>query len=507
MAANPPKLLLNNSDVRRWYDNMSRSSVSNAKIRLRRLNLFCDRIGTTPEELVRMGEESPKKAEDCLLDHVTWMEEHEYSPMYVEGVIKSIKSWLAYNRIDIRRRIRISGAGTCTTISDEKVPDQDQLRSILSAATPRGRAIISLMAFSGVRPQVMGLADASDGLRIGDLPELTIGGRNVAFSQSPAMVIVRHSLSKTRNKYVTFLAEEGCGHLLGYLRYRIVQGDVLGPESPLIAVERRNRLKGWHNRGHDSPPFMTTPAITGSIRDTIRSVTEVRPYALRAYFDTQLLMAESHGCMTHAYRQFFMGHKGDMEARYTTNRGRLTDQMREDMRRAYRQSQLFLSSGAAANDEDSKRRMLLDMWGQQAKMYGMDPRSMIRDGPGPAPAVAPGCGAPDNSAGDRKPDIQAPDIPGTASAQDTALGSSSPDNSAGDRKPDIQAPDIPGAAPAQDGGPDSPYDSRIIEGESDLVLYCSRGWDLVRDIPGGRFLMRRAKIPPHAGISREGQAQ
>ena len=42
---------------------------------------------------------------------------------------------------------------------------------------------------------------------------------------------------------------------------------------------------------------------------------------LRAYFDTQLMVAENHGKISHAYRQFFMGHSDDIEARYTTNKG------------------------------------------------------------------------------------------------------------------------------------------------------------------------------------------
>lgn len=99
-----------------------------------------------------MGEASPKKVEDALLDHVTWMEKHSYSPSYIAGVVKSIKSWLAHNRIDIRRKIRITNADVFTTITKEKVPEQDQLRSMLASATPRGRAIISLIAFSDIRP-------------------------------------------------------------------------------------------------------------------------------------------------------------------------------------------------------------------------------------------------------------------------------------------------------------------------------------------------------------------
>ena len=342
IAKNPPKELLKDDDVRRWYENLYRSSENNSKVYLRRLNLFCDRVGMTPVELTKAGLKNPKNAEDCLLDHVTWMENHGYAPQYVEGVMKAIKSWLAYNHVEIKRRIRITNAGTCTTIKDEKVPDQDQLHRMISAATPRGKAVISLVAFSGVRPQVMGLANASDGLRIRDIPELVVDGQNVRFSDMPAMIIVRHNLSKTKNKYVTFLGQEGCEHLLGYLRYRISKGDILKPETPVIAVEMRNRRKGWRNRDPDAQPFLVTPSITASIRDTILSVMKIRPYALRSYFDTQLLLAESHGCMTHAYRQFFMGHKGDMEARYTTNKGRLTDQMREDMRRAYSGVHKFL---------------------------------------------------------------------------------------------------------------------------------------------------------------------
>ncbi|MDH3362022.1 MAG: hypothetical protein OEL56_06535 [Nitrosopumilus sp.] len=99
----------------------------------------------------------------------------------------------------------------------------------------------------------------------------------------------------------------------------------------------------------------------------------MRPYVLRAYFDTQLLLAESHGKMTHAYRQFFMGHKGDIEDRYTTNKGRLTDEMIADMRRAYMDSQQFLCTINTENNAQNKKEILLDMWREQAKLYVIDP--------------------------------------------------------------------------------------------------------------------------------------
>jgi len=134
------------------------------------------------------------------------------------------------------------------------------------------------------------------------------------------MVVVRPNLSKIRKKYFTFLAEEGCKYVLGYLRERMTRGETLKPNSPLVTSGYGYRLKGWSKLDGNTTRFLTTNVISKAVRPVIWSVIKVRPYALRAYFDSQLLIAESHGCMTHAYRQFFMGHKGDMEARYTTNK-------------------------------------------------------------------------------------------------------------------------------------------------------------------------------------------
>ena len=83
-----------------------------------------------------------------------------------------------------------------------------------------------------------------------------------------------------------------------------------------------------------------------------------RPYVLRAYFDTQLLVAENNGKIAHAYRQFFMGHKGDMEARYTTNKGRLPDSVIEDMRGAYEKCLDYLEIRKSEVSEDKLRNAL-----------------------------------------------------------------------------------------------------------------------------------------------------
>ncbi len=478
LADKPPRALLSDPDVRRWHDNLRRSSAVTCSVRLGRLNLFCDRVGMTPQELARTGRNDPMKTENILLDHVSWMEEKKYAPGYIKGMMTSVKSWLEYNHIEIRRKIKIANMDIPTTIQDEKVPDREQLKKILDAADPRSRAVISLMAFAGVRPQVIGLADRSDGLVLSDLPDLVLDGVDTRFSKTPAMVVVRPRLSKIRKKYFTFLAEEGCQYVLGYLRERMAQGARLKPGSPLVTVDHGYRLKGWSRLDENGGRFLNTNAISHILRPRIWSVLKARPYALRAYFDSQLLIAESHGCMTHAYRQFFMGHKGDMEARYTTNKGRLTEQMTEDMRRAFEQSQAFLSTDAVHDTENDKRRMLIGMWRQQAKMYGLDPDAMIAggvlDGARGAPARQPAAmtSAQDSGAG-RNVDMTAP-----TAAQEA----------------DQSAPDARRKAAGNKAPRQSPFESKIVDDEDELLAGTAEGWDLVRDLPGERFLIRR-KIP------------
>ena len=51
-----------------------------------------------------------------------------------------------------------------------------------------------------------------------------------------------------------------------------------------------------------------------------------------------------------------MGHKGDIENRYTTNKQRLPEQVVEDMREAYRRSQEFLQTVEAEGSREEKVR-------------------------------------------------------------------------------------------------------------------------------------------------------
>jgi hypothetical protein len=329
-------LLLQDEGVSRWLRNVARGSQVSAEVALRRLGRACELLKTDPKAMLEWARRDIMGFQDSLEDLVAKLEGEGKSPGYIQGFLKTVKSWLRYNNITLTRKIKVKNSTATPTIEDEQVPSQEELARVLRASTPRVRAAVALMAYAGLRPQSIGNHDGSDGLRIKDLPELKIEGGSVVFEKTPTIIVVRQTLSKARHKYFTFLSSEGCTYLKEYLEERIRSGERLKPETPLIAHERKEAAQ---------KPFIMTKKLTHFIRLCMRKAgVYKRPYVLRAYFDTNMIIAESKGKISHPYLQFLMGHKGDIEARYSTNKGVLPPDMVEDMRKAYRQCEPFLST-------------------------------------------------------------------------------------------------------------------------------------------------------------------
>ena len=275
------------------------------------------------------------------------LENENKSPGYIIGLVKAIKSWLRYNDVTLSRRIKVRNSTATPTIENEQVPSKEELARVLRTAPLRVKVAIVLIAFADLRPQTLGNDDGSDGLTIKDFPELKMESGKVTFEKVPTTIIVRSNISKARHKYFTFLSNEGCTYLKEYLEERLRSEEELTPETPLI--------------GHDRPristkPFMLTRKITQLIRQNLRDAgIRKRPYVLRAYAESQLIIAESKGAISHPYLQFIAGHKGDIEARYSTNKGRLPPEMIEDMRQAYARSQEYLETVKPETTEEKIR--------------------------------------------------------------------------------------------------------------------------------------------------------
>ncbi len=360
--------LLEDHDVRRWYENTARGSRITADVCFRRLGSFCESNQITPSKFASLPE---RELHNMLMDYVSSAEQKDYAGNYISSTMKALKSWLAHNNRELKVKIKIKGIDETPTLKDERVPTLDELKRIFLSGDSKARTTCVLIAHGGLRLQTLGNYQGEDGLRIGDLPELKIENKTVTFSITPAIVFVRKELSKAKHQYFTFLSEEGCEYLKDYLEERIREGEDLTSTSPIITPKQKMK------------PFIRTINIGDIMRGAIRQAGfRWRPYVLRSYFDTQLMLAESKGLVLRDYRQFWMGHKGDIENRYTTNKHRLPDSVIDDMRQAYERSQEFLQTSKSMETSEEKlrdsfRRQLLLVSGlSQEEVDKLDLHSM-----------------------------------------------------------------------------------------------------------------------------------
>jgi len=460
-------LLEEDSNFRRWYENLSRGSEVTAKENARVLYRFLTKHDLDPQRLVELARKDRKNVEDILSDFVTVLHGEGKAPGYIANYLKAVKSWLEFNEVRLLRRIKVGNRNIKTTIMDERVPNRDELRTILLHGSERVRCSIGLMAFSGLRPRVMGNSSGTDGLRLLDLPELELLGDRVEFSKVPMMIVVKPQLSKTGHKYITFLTSEGCEYLKVYLEKRISQGEVLTKTSPVISVKRGYERKGKSSENIGSR-FIVTKNITREIRNAIRPKYDWRPYVLRGYFATQLMIAENHGKISHTYRQFFMGHKGDMESAYTTNKGRLPQEVIEDMRQTFSRCSEYLSTTPDRFDVDLEKAKIESLL-SFAKLQGL-PEEKIN-------SIRQTLTESENPTADKAIEL----LSDYANLKSIFWVTNPTINTPSDTKPGEANHTVQ---------EERPFEAQIVT-ESELTDFLECGFDLVADIGDGKYVVRR----------------
>jgi hypothetical protein len=236
--------LLQDPDFTRWYDDIKRGSIVTAHHWLRRIGYVHVKSGKTPKDMAKSDQ---KQATAFLLDVVSAFEREGKNGGYIANFVKPIKNWLEFNGITIQQKIKIPGRGGLARVGDERPPTQDGLRKILNMADFRQRTAAALVAFSGLRPAILGNYVGMDGLQIRDMPELKLGKSTVELDQTPTLVHVRNELSKAGHQFFTFLCQEGCDYLKQYLEWRLRRGEELTAHSPIITPVQE-RLVGQHIR-------------------------------------------------------------------------------------------------------------------------------------------------------------------------------------------------------------------------------------------------------------------
>jgi hypothetical protein len=265
---------------------------------------------------------------------------------YIQDYVKAINRWLDFNDIPPPRKIVAEGADESPLYENEVPPTPQQLKDILKQADPRARAAIGIVAFSGVRLEVLGkkTLEGLDGLKVKDLPEMTIKDGKVEFQTIPTLLIVRKPILKIHRKYMTFLPDEGTEFLATYLERRMREfHETLTPESPIITADV------FHPHHHGKHIGRTN--ISDFMRKPIRAAGfNWRPMVMRRYTDVRLESALADHLIEPDWRTYWMGHKGHIEFVYTFAKGMLDENI-EKMREGYRKAaEKYLTTRTKKNE-------------------------------------------------------------------------------------------------------------------------------------------------------------
>lgn len=347
------KALLNDPQVRSWWESRSITSRLSADQYLRFLGHLCERLGLSLQAATEMARKDPDQLRDLLIRDAAKMKREGKLDSYIGKYSEGLKSYLKFRHIAFDGYPRLSPIRG-ESLRSERVPTPEELGKVLDLLSTRGRVISLLMAHTGIRPGVIGNYGAEGGLTLADLPELKLN--DLSFPESPFVIRVPATLSKTRVAYVTFGSAQLESALLAYLGERRRGGEKLGPTSPVVAVGKTRGVAHLLRQGAKfDKGFLTTAGVVGELRDALQSClpegVSWRPYVLRSYCSTRLLMAEGAGKITRDLRESILGHDLGVSGRYTLGKAWGPD-MLKDARRSFKRAEPFLNTVQVATGED-----------------------------------------------------------------------------------------------------------------------------------------------------------
>jgi len=342
--------------VKPWVDEAGLRSENTASVQLRRLGIFLWSTRLTTAKLLSLANEKPDELRNLLIAYAKAAKEAKYLGTYVRRILVSVRSFLRFNGSKFDQFPSVS-APAGESLVEERVPTPDEIRLLLTGLSARGKSVALFLAHAGLRPGVLaaGEGKGTDGLTIGDLPELRLEATSVRFEELPFLVVVPARLSKNGKSYLTFGSSELAEALVVYLSERVSKGEKLGKASPVIASTGQGRGSSEKVGKFLKPPgeFVSEKAIAADLRDAIRKVRPggqvFRPYTLRAFCSTQLLLAEAHGKIVRDAREFFLGHDLGAAGRYHLGK-KLHPDVIEELRDMYERASEYLSTAPKRTD-------------------------------------------------------------------------------------------------------------------------------------------------------------
>ena len=373
------RALLSDPKILAWWEARSLRSRLNADQLLRQLGLLLERLNLTPRGVVDLAKKDPDRLRDLLVRDAAALKREGRLDSYIHQFSAGLKSYLRFHHVSFDGFPSLSPIKGAS-LTKERVPTPEELARVLEKLTPRGRVTALFMAHAGLRPGSLASYQGEAGLTLGDLPDLRLE-KTLGFVEQPFAVVVPAHLSKTRQMYTTFGSSQLGTALLSYLEQRRGDGENLRSDSPVLAPPV---LRGAALRSREgarfSKGFLTTTAAVKEVRDGLQSTAPEgvrwRPYVLRAYCSSRLLMAEGAGKITRDLREAILGHDTGVAGRYNVGKTWGAEMLR-DARAAYKRAEPYLSTTGGSTDSSEAvtraLRLLLAARGvPESKLAGLD---------------------------------------------------------------------------------------------------------------------------------------
>lgn len=361
--------LLSNPKVRSWWEARSLRSRLSADQYLRQFGHLLERIDLTPDSILVLAKKNPERLRTLLIRDAARMKSEGRLDSYISKFFEGLKSYFRHHHTAFDGWPSLAPIKGASLVA-ERVPTPEELGQVLVLLSTRGKVIALFMAHTGVRPGVLGSYEAEDGLRLGDLPDLKLG-EEPSFNELPFVIRVPARLSKSRMAYTSFGSTELALTLLKYLKDRRERGEQLSADSPVIAANpSRGIALESRNGARFSKGFLTTKQVIEEIREALhsrapedlarriggRQVAGWRPYVLRAYCSTRLLLAESAGKIPRDLREALLGHNGGIAARYNVGKAWGPELLKE-ARLSYSRGEPFLSTSQGMSESLTQAKM------------------------------------------------------------------------------------------------------------------------------------------------------
>ena len=294
---------MENRYVEDWLTAQTESdkTIRNYMQNLRAFTVFAESRGKDFSNIVSEWRRVKRAGDNAREDFIdTWTDlvrafhtriKRKYAPLTVKNFLATLKSFFRFWDIPVTVRLPRHAC----VIYHNKDLTKDEIRQILTFASPRDRVIWLVMAESGMR------AETAVNLKYWQIKE------DFEAERIPMKILLpSESLKDHVGDRWTFIGEDGYRELRNYLERRLPLED----DDYVFASEKQGRVKGEQFTGASlSVKFNRLVQKLGMDRSRGHKPKAIRMHGLRKYFRNNMKADSS-------YVRFWMGHSLGTDAHY-----------------------------------------------------------------------------------------------------------------------------------------------------------------------------------------------